>query len=204
METGCFHVYAYLVWICFSWINICILFTRIDPTLNATAFAILRYGSNSTSNPTSLDWTDALGNGCIDLVDADLVPLVQKNAPSVVDQRVAFDSMFGSVMYENVTYFRFLFNQTTFGEYCYAVLRSTKYWYYCFFLVDYIYQPLLQTVANNGSLNSTNVLYAEFPDDILAGDIIVSTCTYAENWRWLCVEPIFADQQPCASSCFMV
>ena len=90
--------------------------TRIDPTLNATAFAILRYGLNSTSDPTSSDWTDALGNGCIDLVDADLVPLVQKNAPSVVDQRVAFDSAFESIIYENVSYSRFFFNHTTNGE----------------------------------------------------------------------------------------
>ena len=33
----------------------------------------------------------------------------------------------------------------------------------------------MQTVANNGSLNSTNVFYVEFPDDVWAGDIIVST-----------------------------
>ncbi|KIM77718.1 multicopper oxidase [Piloderma croceum F 1598] len=129
-------------------------FRAIDPTLNATAFAILRYGSNSTSNPTSLDWTDVLGDHCIDLVDADLVPLVPKNAPSVVDQRVAFDSELGSVLYNNVSYSRFLFNQTTY--------------------VNYIYQPFLETVANNGSLNSTNVLYAEFPDDVGTGDIIVN------------------------------
>jgi hypothetical protein len=49
------------------------------------------------------------------------------------------------------------------------------------FLVDYIYQPLLQTVVNKGSLNSTNILYAEFPDDVWAGDIIVSAYEYAED-----------------------
>jgi hypothetical protein len=38
---------------------------------------------------------------------------------------------------------------------------------------NYVYQPFLETVANNGSLNSTNVLYAEFPDDVWTGDIIV-------------------------------
>lgn len=176
-------------------------FIRIDPTLNATAFAILRYGSNSTSNtsnPTSLDWTDVLGVRCIDLVDADLVPLVPKNAPSVVDQRVAFDSQLGTVSYANVSYSRFLFNQTTYGKYCHAALRFTKYWYYCFFSVNYIYQPFLETVANNKSLNSTNVLYAEFPDDVGTGDIIVSTCRYAENRRCLSVEPVFTGQQPCA------
>jgi len=128
-----------------------------------------------------LDWTDALGNGCIDLVDADLVPLVQKNAPSVVDQRVAFDSAFGSIAYENVTYNRFFFNHTTYGEYCHVVLGSSSVDIIAFFLVNYVYQPFLQTVANNGSLNSTNVLYAEFPDDVWAGDIIVSACKYAEN-----------------------
>ena len=39
---------------------------------------------------------------------------------------------------------------------------------------NYVYHPFLETVANKGSLNSTNVLYAEFDDDVWAGDIIVS------------------------------
>ena len=38
---------------------------------------------------------------------------------------------------------------------------------------NYVYKPFLETVANNGRLNSTNVLYAEFPDDVWTGDIIV-------------------------------
>jgi hypothetical protein len=38
---------------------------------------------------------------------------------------------------------------------------------------NYVYQPFLETVANNGSLNSTNVLYAEFADHVWTGDIIV-------------------------------
>jgi FtsP/CotA-like multicopper oxidase with cupredoxin domain len=129
-------------------------FAVVDSTLNTTAFAILRYGSTSTSEPTSSDWTDALGDSCIDFDDADLVPLVKKNAPSTVDKRAAFDSAFGSIVYDNVSYNRFFINDTTY--------------------TNYIYQPLLETVANNGSLNSSDVTYAEFSDDVWAGDIIIN------------------------------
>ncbi|KIM76075.1 multicopper oxidase [Piloderma croceum F 1598] len=126
----------------------------IDSTLNTTAFAILRYGSTSTSDPTSSDWTDVLGDECVDFDDADLVPLVKKDAPSTANHRAAFDSAFGSVEYDDVAYHRFLFNDTTY--------------------TNYVYQPFLETVANNGSLNSTNVLYAEFADDVWTGDIIIN------------------------------
>jgi hypothetical protein len=62
-----------------------------------------------------------LGDECVDFDDADLVPLVKKDAPSTVDQRAAFDSAFGSVEYNDVTYHRFLFNDTTYSEYFNAV-----------------------------------------------------------------------------------
>ena len=94
----------------------------VDPTLNSTAFAILRYGSTSRSDPTSSDWTDIIGDECIDFDDADLVPLAAKDAPSTVDQRVAFDSGFGLVVYDDVTYGRFLVNDTSYSEYSHAVL----------------------------------------------------------------------------------
>ena len=58
-----------------------------------------------------------LGDACTDFNDADLVPLVKKDAPSTVDQRAAFDSAFGSVIYDNVTYNRFFINDTTYSEY---------------------------------------------------------------------------------------
>jgi len=61
-----------------------------------------------------------LGDECIDFDDADLVPLVEKDAPSTVGQRVAFDSAFGAVEYNDVTYNRFLVNDTTYSEYFHA------------------------------------------------------------------------------------
>jgi hypothetical protein len=80
--------------------------------------AILRYGSStSTSDPTSTDWTDALGDDCVDLEDADLVPLAAKDAPSTVEQRAAFDSTFGTLVYSGVSYGRFFVNDTTYSEY---------------------------------------------------------------------------------------
>ena len=88
--------------------------SRIDSTLNTTAYAILRYGSTNASDPTSSDWTDVLGD---DFDDADLVPLVTKDAPSTIDRRAAFDSTFGAVVYDDVTYHRFLFNDSTYSEY---------------------------------------------------------------------------------------
>src|SRR6202042_2928691 len=93
---------------------------RIDSTLNTTAFAILRYGptnSTNTSDPTSSDWTDVLGDDCIDFDDADLVPLVKKDAPSSGGQRASFDSAFGAVVYDDVTYNRFFINDTTYSAY---------------------------------------------------------------------------------------
>ena len=97
--------------------------SSVDSTLNTTAFAILRYGSTTnSSDPTSSDWSDALGDESIDLVDEDLVPLVTKDAPSTVDLRAAFDSAFGSTVYDDVDYFRFFFNGTTYSEYLYVCL----------------------------------------------------------------------------------
>jgi hypothetical protein len=104
--------------------GIYLVLSRIDSTLNSTVYAILRYGStngSNTSDPTSSDWTDVLGDECVDFDDAYLVPLVTKDAPSTVDQRVAFDSTFGAVVYDDVTYHRFLFNETTYSEYPHAV-----------------------------------------------------------------------------------
>jgi hypothetical protein len=96
---------------------------RIDSTLNTTAFGILRYGSStSTSDPTSTDWTDVIGDDCTDLDDADLVPLVAKDAPSMVKQRAAFDSAFGTIVYSDVTYGRFFVNDTTYSQYFHAFL----------------------------------------------------------------------------------
>jgi len=88
------------------------------------------------------------------LVDEDLVPLVTKDAPSTVDLRAAFDSAFGSIVYDDVDYFRFFFNGTTY--------------------TNYVYKPFLTTVANNGTLNSTDVTYTVFPDDVWTGDIIIN------------------------------
>ena len=62
-----------------------------------------------------------LGDECIDFDDADLVPLVKKDAPSTADHRAAFDSAFGSVEYDDVAYHRFLFNDTTYSEDLHAV-----------------------------------------------------------------------------------
>jgi FtsP/CotA-like multicopper oxidase with cupredoxin domain len=129
----------------------------IDSTLNTTAFAIVRYGSTNstnTSDPTSSDWNDVLGDECIDFDDADLVPLVKKDAPSSVGQRAAFDSAFGAIVYDDVTRLGFLINDTSY--------------------TNYVYKPFLTTVANNGTLNSTDVTYAEFSDDVWAGDIIIN------------------------------
>jgi hypothetical protein len=64
-----------------------------------------------------------LGDECLDFDDADLVPLVKKDAPSTVDKRAAFDSAFGSVEYDDVAYNRFMFNDTTYSEYLYAVTQ---------------------------------------------------------------------------------
>lgn len=58
-----------------------------------------------------------LGDECIDFDDSDLVPLVKKDAPSTVDKRAAFDSAFGSIIYDDVTYSRFFFNDTTYSDY---------------------------------------------------------------------------------------
>lgn len=99
----------------------------------------MRYGSNSTGLPAdSVDWTDTLTTDCIDLDDDVLVPVVSKDAPSTVDQRAAFDSEFGTVVYSDVTYNRFLVNDTSY--------------------TNYIYQPLLEAVAAGMDINSTDVV----------------------------------------------
>ncbi|THH15565.1 hypothetical protein EW146_g4939 [Bondarzewia mesenterica] len=131
-------------------------FFAVDSTLNATAFAVLRYGSNSTADATSSDWTDVLADQCVDLDESGLVPVVVEDAPSTSDQVVAFDSEFGTVTYGGVSYNRFLVNATSY--------------------TNYIYQPILEAVAANGStaVNSTNVANAIFDDDIWTGDIIIN------------------------------
>lgn len=111
----------------------------VDDNLNATTFAIMRYGSNSTGTPTdSVDWTDTLASDCVDLDDDLLVPVVSKDAPSTVDQRAAFDSEFGTVEYSDGTYNRFLVNETAY--------------------TNYIYNPLLESVAAGLDINSTDVV----------------------------------------------
>ncbi|EIM91340.1 uncharacterized protein STEHIDRAFT_152988 [Stereum hirsutum FP-91666 SS1] len=130
-------------------------FAVVDDNLNATTFAVMRYGSNSTGLPAdSVDWTDTLTTDCIDLDDDVLVPVVSKDAPSTVDQRAAFDSEFGTVVYSDVTYNRFLVNDTSY--------------------TNYIYQPLLEAVAAGTDINSTDVSNVVFDDDVWSGDIIIN------------------------------
>ncbi|THU92259.1 hypothetical protein K435DRAFT_672475 [Dendrothele bispora CBS 962.96] len=134
---------------CFSW---------VDDTLNATALAIMRYGSSSDSDtdPTTSDWSDTIGSSCVDLDEGLLVPVVEKDA---VDSQavVAFDSAFGTISYNGEEYGRFFVNDTTY--------------------TNYIYHPVLLGVASDGTDyldTEENVTYAVFDDDVWSGDIIVS------------------------------
>ena len=61
-----------------------------------------------------------LGDECIDFDDADLVPLVKKDAPSSVGQRAAFDSAFGAIVYDDVTRLGFLINDTSYSKYSFS------------------------------------------------------------------------------------
>ena len=117
MDTNCFAWWASHAYTALRPSNIYPPFYRIDSTLNSTAFAILRYGNTTTSDPTSSDWTDALGDECTDLDDSDLVPRVMEDAPSTVGKRVAFDSALGTITYAGVSYDRFFMNDTTYSEY---------------------------------------------------------------------------------------
>ncbi|KAK7444341.1 hypothetical protein VKT23_015353 [Stygiomarasmius scandens] len=134
---------------CFAW---------VDDTLNATVYTILRYGNttDSSSDPTSSDWSDTIGSTCVDLDESLLVPVVEKDAQTTTDAVVSFNSSFGQLVSDGNTYGRFFVNATSY--------------------TNYIYQPILEGIASEGTsfINSSAVASAIFEDDVWIGDIIAS------------------------------
>jgi len=94
---------------CFNW---------VDDTLNATVYTILRYGNttDSSSDPTSSDWSDTIGSTCVDLDESLLVPVVEKDAQTTTDAVVSFNSSFGQLVSDGNTYGRFFVNATSYSQ----------------------------------------------------------------------------------------
>ncbi|THU94130.1 hypothetical protein K435DRAFT_669017 [Dendrothele bispora CBS 962.96] len=134
---------------CFNW---------VDDTLNATVYAILRYGNttDSSSDPTSSDWSDTIGSSCVDLDESLLVPIEVKDAQSTTDAVVSFNSSFGQLVSDGQTYGRFFVNDTSY--------------------TNYIYQPILEGITSDGTsfINTSAVASAIFDDDVWTGDIIIN------------------------------
>ncbi|KAI0033491.1 Cupredoxin [Vararia minispora EC-137] len=130
-------------------------FATIDDTLNSTVFAIVRYGASSGSDPTTSDWTDVLPDDCTDLDDSVLIPAVESDPPSTAAGIAIFDSVFGTITYNGVSFNRFLINETTY--------------------TNYIYQPFLNQVnAGNSTLNNSNVAWATLNDGVYGADIVIN------------------------------
>ncbi|KAK7458870.1 hypothetical protein VKT23_009880 [Stygiomarasmius scandens] len=134
---------------CFAW---------VDDALDATTLAVMRYGAStdSDSDPTTSDWSDTIGDSCVDLDEGLLIPVVEKDA---IDSQavVAFDSAYGTLTYDGESYGRFFVNDTSY--------------------TNYIYHPVLEGIASDGTSyidDEEDVAYAIFEDDVWSGDIIIN------------------------------
>lgn len=131
-------------------------FASIDDTLNATAAVALYIGS-AGSTPTTDAWSEVLPTDCVDLDSTYLVPAVSEDAPSLTDSTSVkiFDSAFGTLTTSSgVDYSRFFMNSTSY--------------------TNYIYRPLLATIANGSSINSSDIAYVTASDDEWVVDIVIN------------------------------
>ncbi|KAF8607343.1 hypothetical protein BDV93DRAFT_520212 [Ceratobasidium sp. AG-I] len=137
--------------------NTACLTTLPDDFANTT-FAIIRYvdevGSSTatTDEPTTSDWTDVMTT-CTDLDTSSLVPIIAKDAPTDVSQRGIFDTAFSLAIVNGALDAGFTVNATKFK--------------------DLVYKPVLMTINEGGSVNSSNVASITFTESDTA-DIIIN------------------------------
>jgi len=132
----------------------------VPSDFNIFALAALRYvakGSTPThTSPKSVDWADSVDNAseCTDFPDSNLVPYEQEDAPADILDAAFLSSAVGTISDEDGnTYFRFFFNSVT--------------W------TNYIYRPILLTVRNGGSLDSSAITHHVFTK-LGGADIVVN------------------------------
>ncbi|KAF9516469.1 multicopper oxidase [Hydnum rufescens UP504] len=135
---------------------------NVPSTYDITALAVLRYvatGSEATTTlPSSTDWSDSVNNDitCYDLdtTGVSMTPLIASNPPTTVVASTVMTSVIGFITnsaLEPIAHF--FWNSVT--------------W------TNYIYKPMLFTLKNGGSLNSSIITHAIFPSTG-AADIIIN------------------------------
>ena len=138
--------------------NTACLTTLPDDFANTT-YAIMRYvdefGSSTatTDEPTTSDWTDVMTT-CTDLDTSSLVPIIAQDAPTDVVQRGIFDTAFSLVL-------------DAAGDLDAGfTVNATKF-------KDLVYKPVLMTINEGRSVNSSNVASITFTESG-AADIIIN------------------------------
>jgi hypothetical protein len=145
--------------------------TTLPDDFANTTYAVVRYvdeiGSSTatTADPTTSDWTDVLTE-CQDLDTSSLVPIIAKDAPTTVTQRGIFDTAFSVAIGSD--------GELEAG----FTVNATKF-------KDLVYQPVLNTIVQGGSVNSSNVASITFTDSG-AADIIINNLDAAIDHPYHC------------------